>query len=121
MDGSSEGEDRHENERQPSDFAVDCGAAHPIDRVGARAGEAEIGCEGLAIDAEGVARERTRAERQLIHPLRDLSEPLPVTPPRCRVREHPVAPTDRLRRLQVCVAGHEDVRLGGGPARCCQH
>ena len=30
------------------------------------------------------------------------------------MREHPMAPPDGLRRLQVCVAGQENVCLGGG-------
>ena len=51
---------------------------HAVDRVGARPREAEVGREALAVDAEGVARERARAERQLVHALGDLREALAV-------------------------------------------
>jgi len=85
-----------------------------VDGVGHRPREAEVVGEGLAVDAKRVAGEGARSEGQLVHALGDLRQPLAVAPPRRRVRQHPVRPPDRLRRLEVCVARHQEVRLRRG-------
>ena len=53
----------------------------------------------------GGARKRRTAQRHDIYARLDLAKPLKVAPPRGRVAQQPVAPPDRLGRLQMRV-GH---------------
>jgi len=112
---------RHQQRAPADQLDHEVAVGHRVERVARRPREAEVGGERLAVDAERVARERARAERALVHPRDDLGEAVAVALPRPRVREHPVAPADWLRRLQVGVPRHQDVDLGARAHRRRAH
>ena len=111
----------HQQRRPEAQLKHEVAVGDAVNRIGRRPIKAEVGGERLAVEAERVAGEGARAERALVHALGDLRETLAVALPRRRVRKHPVRPANGLRRLKVRVAGHEDVRLGGGALRSDGH
>ena len=67
-----------------------------------------------AVDGEGVAGQRAAAQRHHVDARGQVVQPLGVALPGPGVAQQPVAPAHRLGRLQVGVAGHEQVDLGLG-------
>ena len=79
--------------------------------------EAQLARDPLAVDREGGAGERRRAQRQHVHAPAAVGEPRAVALEHRRVGEQVVAEGDRLRDLQVREAGHHQRRRGAPPAR----
>ena len=67
--------------------------------------DAEVGRQRRAVNGEGAAGQRRRAQRQHGRRAPRRGEPLPVAGQRPEVGQRPVAPGDGLGVLQVGVAG----------------
>jgi hypothetical protein len=80
--------------------------ADGVERVCEEALEAELLGHGIAVDVEGVAGQRTAAERRAVDALDDLAEALELGGEGGSVGEDPVRPADGLCLLEMCVTGH---------------
>ena len=92
--------------------------AHRVERVLGDALEAEVAGQRLAVQGQGGAGQRARAQRQHVHAPPRVCQPLAVAHQRPGVRAQEMAERDGLRRAHVRVAGHDGA--GARLAVTCQ-
>ena len=85
-----------------------------VHAVGRDAREAELARDEAPIEGEACARQRAGAERQLVGARAAVAEARPVARQHLVIGEQVVREEDRLRALEVRVAGEERVAMAAG-------
>ncbi len=88
--------------------------AHRVHRIASDRRESEQLCDELAIQWDGGAGDRAGAERHHVDPLPRIGEPPEIALEHLHVREQMVRKVDRLRPLQMRVAGDDQLRMPPG-------
>jgi hypothetical protein len=104
------GKPRHVGHRQRGgsrEFDGEIAVGHGVDRIAAKGFEPELVGHALAVDREARAGERGASQRQPVHAPATIGESLGVAREHGFVGEQMVTEGDRLRDLQVGIAGHD--------------
>ena len=112
--GAEPREVRRARRRRGEEVEHEVAVGDGVDRVRGDRGEAELARDEAAVGREVHAGQRARAERQLAGRAEHELEPPRVAPEHPEVRQQVVREVDRLRALEVRVAGHRPVLVALG-------